>query len=74
MHKVSMKRQITIPKILCEKIGIGPGNFVEIFEYEGNVTVIKKQVGKSAGILKQLKGDAAITDKASLQDALKNKK
>jgi AbrB family looped-hinge helix DNA binding protein len=73
MHKVSAKRQVTIPKELCEKAGIEPGNLVEIFEYEGKVTVIKKELDASAGILKSLKGNAAITDEESLQDALVNK-
>ena len=72
MHKVSAKRQVTIPKELCEKAGIKPGNLVEIFEYEGKVTVIKKEPGASMGILKNLKGKAAITDEESLQDALDN--
>lgn len=72
MHKVSAKRQVTIPKELCEKAGIKPGNLVEIFEYEGKVTVIKKETGASTGILKTLEGKAAITDDESLQDALEN--
>ena len=73
MHKVSAKRQITIPKALCEKAGIEPGNMVEIFEYEGKVTVIKKELGKSAGILKSLKANQSLNDKESLQDALDTK-
>lgn len=73
MHKVSAKRQVTIPKELCEKAGIEPGNLVEIFEYEGRVTVIKKQLGASAGVLKNLKGDVAVNDEESLQDALATK-
>lgn len=73
MHKVSAKRQVTIPKELCEKAGIEPGNMVEIFEYEGKVTVIKKELGASAGILKNLKGNAAVNDEESLEDALATK-
>ena len=70
MHKVSAKRQITIPKELCDKLGIGPGDLVEVFEYDGKVTVIKKDLGASAGVLRHLKGDASVTDEESLQDAL----
>ena len=73
MHKVSVKRQVTIPKELCEKAGIRPGDFVEIFEYEGKVTVIKKQPGISSGVLKHLKGDSTMTDEDSLADALETK-
>ena len=70
MHKVSAKRQITIPKELCNKLNIGPGDLVEVFEYEGRVTIIKKELGVSAGVLRHLKGDASVTDEESLQDAL----
>ena len=73
MHKVSAKRQVTIPKELCDKSGIQPGDLVEIVEYNGRVTVIKKQAGASAGVLKHLKGDASVTDEESLEDALQTK-
>jgi AbrB family looped-hinge helix DNA binding protein len=73
MHKVSTKRQITIPKDLCEKADIQPGDLVEIFEHQGKVTVIKKQAGASAGVLKHLKPDATVSDEESLADALANK-
>lgn len=70
MHKVSAKRQVTIPKDLCRKAGILPGDLVEIFEHEGKVTVIKQQAGASAGVLKHLKSDPAVSDEASLADSL----
>jgi AbrB family looped-hinge helix DNA binding protein len=70
MHKVSAKRQITIPKELCDKLGIAPGDLVEVFEYGGKVTVIKKDLGASAGVLRHLKEDTSVTDDESLQDAL----
>ena len=73
MHKVSTKRQVTIPKELCEKADIRPGDLVEIFEHEGRVTVIKKQPGMSSGVLKHLKGDSAMTDEDSLADTLETK-
>ena len=73
MHKVSAKRQVTIPKELCEKASIRPGDLVEIFEHEGKVTVIKKQLGASSGVLKHLKGDSTMTDEDSLADTLKTK-
>ena len=55
MHKVSSKRQVTLPKDLCDLTGILPGDYVEIFEFNGKLTVIKKIVGSSAGSLKHLK-------------------
>ena len=73
MHKVSAKRQVTIPKDLCDKAKIHPGDMVEIFEYDGRVTVIKQELGTSAGVLSHLKGDTSISDEESLQDALENR-
>jgi AbrB family looped-hinge helix DNA binding protein len=73
MHKVSVKRQVTIPKALCDQAGIHPGDRVEIFEYDGRVTVIKKESGASAGVLKHLKGDRSVTDEDSLQDTLEHR-
>ena len=73
MHKVSAKRQVTIPKELCDQAGIQPGDRVEIFEYDGRVTVIKKEAGASSGVLKHLKGDTSVTDENSLQDTLAHK-
>lgn len=73
MHKVSTKRQITIPKELCLHAGINPGDMVEIFEYEGRITVIKKQKGSSAGALKHLGSKSPVSDEESLLDAVQQK-
>ena len=73
MHKVSTKRQITIPKELCLHAGINPGDMVEIFEYEGRITVVKKQKGISAGTLKHLSSKSSVSDEESLLDAVQRK-
>jgi len=70
MHKVSLKRQITLPKELCEKAQIAPGDYVEIYEHNGYLSVIKKFVGASVGSLKHLKAKSSISDEASMQDAI----
>lgn len=70
MHKVSSKRQVTLPKDLCTRIGIMPGDYVEIFEHNGQLTVVKKLLGASRGSLKHLKPLNTISDEASRQDAL----
>ena len=70
MHKVSAKRQVTLPKTLCDKTGIMPGDYVDILEFNGKLTVIKKLRGVSTGSLKHLKALQPITDAESRQDAL----
>jgi len=52
MPKVSSKRQITLPVIGCEQLGIQPGDEVEILRYGNQFNIIKKQTGSTAGILK----------------------
>ena len=59
MPKVSAKRQITLPKSLCLALGIEPGNQVEIFVANGQMTIIKKLEGAAKGLLKQLPSDAS---------------
>ncbi|QQZ29554.1 AbrB/MazE/SpoVT family DNA-binding domain-containing protein [Thiothrix subterranea] len=74
MHKVSAKRQVTLPKELCDRTGILPGDYVEIFEYNGQLAVIKKCRGASRGSLKHLKPLHPISDAASRQDALDDRR
>ena len=66
MHKVSAKRQVTLPKELCDRAGITPGDFVEIFEYRGKIIVIKKVLGSSKGSLSYLKPRQNISDEESM--------
>ena len=70
MHKVSAKRQVTLPKELCDRTGITPGDYVEIFEYLGKITVIKKVLGTSKGSLSYLKPKFDMTDEDSMADAI----
>jgi AbrB family looped-hinge helix DNA binding protein len=41
MHKVTQKRQITIPIEVCRTLDITPGNYVEIFERDGVAHIVK---------------------------------
>ena len=70
MPRVSAKRQITLPIDQCRQAGIEPGDEYESFVFDGHITIIKKTPGAAKGILKHVKGDASITDEASLQSVL----
>lgn len=72
MHKISSKRQVTLPKHFCDQLDLEPGDFVEFFEHNGHLTVIKKEVGASKGITRHLKAKMDISDEESLQDAIAN--
>jgi len=70
MPKVSAKRQITLPINQCKALGIHPGDEVESFIADGEITIIKKFKGAAKGLLKNVQPDTAMTDEESLQSAL----
>ncbi len=71
MAKLSSKRQITLPVEHCTELGIEPGDELEFFVANGQLTAIKKNPEAAKGILSNLKGDSAMTDEQSLQSALR---
>lgn len=70
MPKVSSKRQITLPAAQCESLGIHPGDEVEIFIANSQLTIVKKKKGAAKGMLKHVRGKNTLSDKESLQSAL----
>ena len=73
MSMLSPKRQVTLPKALCDRLHIHPGDEIDFFEHEGRITLIKKRKGASDSILKYLKADDRFTDEESLIDAVDKK-
>jgi len=73
MPTLSPKRQITLPKALCDRLQVSPGDALEILEHKGRITILKKVKGKSTGVLKHLKADRRYSDEESLHDALLSK-
>jgi len=70
MPMLSPKRQITIPKELCDRLDVQPGDEIDFVEHEGRVTLIKKRKGASDGVLKHLKANSRYTDEESLVDTI----
>lgn len=73
MPKVSSKRQITIPIDLCEEAHIQPGDDIDAYIYNGQITIVKKEKGAAKGILRQTKYDKRMSDEQSLQSAMDEK-
>ena len=73
MPKVSSKRQITLPIEQCRALDIEPGDVVETFVYNGQITIVKKERGSAAGRLKHLR-PADMSDEQSRQDAIKRRR
>ncbi len=40
--KVTRKRQITLPKEVCDRLGISPGDYVKIYVDEDNRIIVEK--------------------------------
>lgn len=72
MSVLSQKRQITLPKALCERLLVQPGDDLVFLEHRGRITIVKKVKGGSDGILHHLKSNVA-SDDDSLRDAVGNK-
>ena len=70
MPKVSTKRQITLPISQCQALGIEPGDDVESFVANGQLTIIKKRSSAAKGLLKNVPSDSSMTDEESLQSAI----
>ena len=70
MPILSPKRQVTLPKELCDRLRVRPGDDLEFLEHNGRITILKKVRGSSAAVLKHLTADARFTDEESLRDAL----
>ena len=70
MPRVSAKRQITLPIDQCREVGIGPGDEYRSYVADGRITIVRKTAGAAKGVLRHVAGDPAVSDEASLQDAL----
>ncbi len=70
MPKVSAKRQITLPVSQCEALGIEPGDDVESFISDGQLTIVKKKQGAAKSVLKHVRGNPSMTDEESMESSL----
>lgn len=74
MPKVSAKRQITLPIDQCVEADIEPGDMIDTFIFNGQITVIKKEKGSAKGILHHIKSDKRISDEESLQSIIQDRR
>jgi bifunctional DNA-binding transcriptional regulator/antitoxin component of YhaV-PrlF toxin-antitoxin module len=71
MPKVSAKRQITLPIDQCRIAGIEPGDDYQSFvDSEGHITIVKKVAGAAHGLLNRIKGNARMSDEASMKSGM----
>ncbi|WP_411727770.1 AbrB/MazE/SpoVT family DNA-binding domain-containing protein [Methyloglobulus sp.] len=49
MHKVTTKRQVTLPQAVCQAMALQPGDYVEVFARDGVAYIVKMNSGNIAG-------------------------
>ena len=59
MHKVTSKRQVTLPQAVCNAMALQPGDYVEVFARDGVAHIVKMSaenlVGKFHYLIKDKK-------------------
>jgi len=70
MPLLSSKRQLTLPKDLCDRLALAVGDDLTILEHEGRITILKRTKGASKGVLSQAKINRDVTEAASRDDAM----
>lgn len=70
MPVLSPKRQVTLPKELCDRLAVVPGDDLDIVEHNGHIMILKQAKGRSAGVLKHLKADRRYSEEASRNSAI----
>ena len=51
MHKLTAKRQVTLPQSVCSKLGLEPGDYIQVFERDGVAHLVKMSADDLAGAL-----------------------
>ena len=41
MHKITTKRQVTLPQAVCNAMDLQPGDYVEVFARDGLAHIVK---------------------------------
>lgn len=70
MALLSPKRQVTLPKELCDRLGVSPGDDLDVVEHNGRITILKRASGRSAGVLNHLKVDLRHSEDESRDGAI----
>ncbi len=70
MPVLSPKRQVTLPKELCDRLSVEPGDDLQILEHEGRITILKRSKGASKGVLSHVVVNPKVSDEQSRDDAM----
>ena len=73
MHKVTVKRQVTLPQRVCDAMSVKPGDYVEIFERDGVGHVVKMNDENLAGKFHHLLNDSAFPSSDQIKRTVKKR-
>jgi AbrB family looped-hinge helix DNA binding protein len=73
MHKLTSKRQVTLPQAVCNAIALQPGDYVEVFARDGVAHIVKMNSDNLAGKFHDLLKGKAFPSDEELDAALKTR-
>ena len=73
MHKVTAKRQITLPQAVCQSINLRPGDYVEVFERDGVAHIVKMSDKNLAGEFHYLLENKSFPSDEEMKEAFKQR-
>ena len=73
MHKLTSKRQVTVPQNVCAALGLTPGDFVEIFERDGVAHIVKMTNDNLSGQFTKMANNKRIPAASKLKEAIRTR-
>jgi hypothetical protein len=73
MHKLSQKRQLTVPQAICEAIQLQPGDYVRWCEKDGRVYLVKMSNQDLASAFSHLVGNNTFPELDTMKAALRQR-
>ena len=71
MHKITTKRQVTLPQAVCNAMDLQPGDYVEVFARDGVAHIVKMNSGDLAGKFNYLIKDKEFPSSEEIKNAIK---
>ena len=73
MHKLTSKRQVTIPKAICSQLGLMPGDWVEVFARDGVAHLVRMSDESLAGKYAKFTHKQKIPSPSAIKRAIKSR-
>lgn len=73
MHKMTSKRQVTLPQAVCQTMDLQPGDYVEVFARDGVGHIVKINSDNLAGKFNYLIQNKQFPSSEEINSALKQR-